>query len=108
MSFSTYHAAWNSFASNDPTFVGTVVMSKFDPGIKSSIIIFTYGPTAGALLEGGATGVGEGGAAAGGGGAGTGWEETSGGISTSFQSCPSSTIKAMRVPKRTFLLPSSI
>lgn len=31
-----------------------------------------------------------------------------GGISTCFQSCPSSTMRAMRVPRRTLRLPSSI
>lgn len=31
-----------------------------------------------------------------------------GGISTCFQSCPSSTIRAMRVPRGTLRLPSSI
>lgn len=31
-----------------------------------------------------------------------------GGISTWFQSCPSSTMRAMRVPRRTLRLPSSI
>lgn len=31
-----------------------------------------------------------------------------GGISTCFQSCPSSTMRAIRVPRRTLRLPSSI
>ncbi len=42
------------------------------------------------------------------GGAADGVAASGGGISTCFQSCPSSTMRAMRVPSRTLRLPSSI
>lgn len=56
----------------------------------------TAGGTTGAAAAGGAGGAADGAAASG------------GGISTCFQSCPSSTMRAMRVPRRTLRLPSSI
>lgn len=42
------------------------------------------------------------------GGTAEGGAASGGGISTCFQSCPSSTMRAMRVPRRTLRLPSSI
>lgn len=47
-------------------------------------------------------------AASGAGGVADGAAASGGGVSTCFQSCPSSTMRAMRVPRRTFRLPSSI
>lgn len=65
----------------------------------------THGPDEAGLDGGAATGSGAGAGAA---GAEGGVTASGGGISTCFQSCPSSTIRAMRVPRRTLRLPSSI
>lgn len=65
----------------------------------------TYGPWV-ASLGGGGGGEGAVGGAAGGVAEGAG--ASGGGISTCFQSCPSSTMRAMRVPRRTLRLPAAI
>lgn len=64
-----------------------------------------FGGGGGAGAAGGATGAA---AACVAGGAADGAGASGGGISTCFQSCPSSTMRAMRVPRRTLRLPSSI
>lgn len=72
----------------------------------------THGPDVAGLGGGAAAGgvTGAGAAVAGGGATASvgGVTASGGGISTCFQSCPSSTIRAMRVPRRTLRLPSSI
>lgn len=67
----------------------------------------THGPDVVGFDIGGGGGEGAAGGATGAEAAG-GDAASEGGISTCFQSCPSSTMRAMRVPRRTLRLPSSI
>lgn len=68
----------------------------------------THGPDVVGFGGGGATGAAGGMAVAAVSGAEGGAAASGGGISTCFQSCPSSTMRAMSVPRRTLRLPSSI
>lgn len=75
---------------------------EHDKGGTHGPDVASFGGEGGEGAAGGATG------AAAAGGAADGAAASGGGISTCFQSCPSSTMRAMRVPRRTLRLPSSI